>query len=414
MRIAYVVPTPQLFTFVANEMIGVQEARHDIIVVPLHSASLQPCRRTPLQLKLTTLPAALFDFKVLCLAIWVFFTRPHRVLGTLFPLHWNAGLNIFAHASLIAMTPKALATGWRLYRARVDRIHAHFASHTATFAGIAGKVSGIPFSFTAHAYDIYCRTLKLRNETLIWKLHHAVQVFAVSQYAAKLLRQKLPSASDRIYTLYVGIQMDLFQEEPPLPMNGGLRLLCITYLYEKKGLDTLIDACALLRDQRAEFHLWLYGDGPMRDMLDTQITRLGLSDYVTLGGVIPQEEVARRLRTCHLFVMPCREDKNGDMDGIPTVFMEAMATGRPVISCPISGIPELVCDGQTGLLVPPDDPSALAAAILRLANDNSLRIRLGRQARVLAARQHDQRLNASRLLALMSGVSVPNSSDKNL
>ncbi len=94
------------------------------------------------------------------------------------------------------------------------------------------------------------------------------------------------------------------------------------------------------------------------------------------------------MRACHAVVMPCRQDHTGDMDGIPTVFMEAMATGRPVISCPISGIPELVRDGETGLLVPSDDPQALAGAIERLARDESLRVQLGRQGRALVERQH--------------------------
>jgi glycosyltransferase involved in cell wall biosynthesis len=263
-------------------------------------------------------------------------------------------------------------------------------------------VSNVPFSFTAHAYDIYCTKTKLRNETLDWKLRHAVQVFAVSKYAMCLLLQRQPAAAERIHSVHVGIPLDLFREEPPPPLNGRLRLLCVAGYFEKKGLDTLIDACGLLRDQRLQFHLRLHGDGPLREALACQITRLGLRDYVTLGGPISQGEVARQMKACHLFVMPCREDRMGDMDGIPTVFMEAMATGRPVVSCPISGIPELVHDGETGLLVPPDDSCAVAGAILRLAHDDLLRIRLGRQARAFVVQQHDQRLNARRLMELMS------------
>ena len=119
---------------------------------------------------------------------------------------------------------------------------------------------------------------------------------------------------------------------------------------------------------------------------------MDLQKGVTLGSAILQEAVVKELAACHVFVMPCRKDeKTGNIDGIPTVFMEAMATGRPVISCPVSGIPELVLDGETGLLVRCDDPVAVAEAIARLASDSSLRIRLGRQARTLAEQQHDQR-----------------------
>src|SRR4029077_4373573 len=182
---------------------------------------------------------------------------------------------------------------------------------------------------------------------------------------------------------------------------GVLRLLCVARFLEKKGLDTLIDACALVRDRGVPSTLALHGDGPMGAALAPRIARLGLADRILLGGPIPQEEVARAMRACHAFVMPCRQDRTGDMDGIPTVFMEAMATGRPVVSCPISGIPELVRDGETGILVPPDDPAALAGAIERLAEDAELRLRLGRQARALVERQHDAGLNARRLLALI-------------
>jgi glycosyltransferase involved in cell wall biosynthesis len=335
---------------------------------------------------------------VMCLALWMLFTRPFRVLNTLITLHRAAGFNISSHAGIIATTPKALATAWRLRRKRVDRIHAHFATHTATCAGIAGRVGDIPFSVTVHAYDIY-----RRNDTLDWKLRHAIQVFAISEYAAKLLRQRLPIGEARhIYTVYVGISMSLFREEPPPSTDEEIRLLCIANFGEKKGLDTLIDACALLRDQAISFHLMLYGDGPLREALSNQIMRLRLGDHVTLGGMISQEQVAQLMKACHLFVMPCRQDRTGDMDGIPTVFMEAMATGRPVISCPISGIPELVRDGETGLLVPPENPIALAKAIKRLACNDGLRIRLGRQARALVERQHDQRLNTRRLLNFMA------------
>jgi colanic acid/amylovoran biosynthesis glycosyltransferase len=407
MRIAYVVSAfPVLSqTFVINELVGVQEAGHEVVIVPLYPAPPLPVHhQTLLELRpKAILPTTFFDFRVACLALWMLCRHPLRVIGTVVSLHWTARLNPYAHVGLIAITPKALATAWRLRRIKADRIHAHFATYPATCAGIAGRVSGIPFSFTAHAYDIYCTTPKLHNATLGWKLTHAFQVFTVSECSTHLLRQRLcDPRNDRIHTVYVGIPMTLFHEESPPPLDRGLRLLCIARFCEKKGLDTLIDACAQLRGEALTFHLRLYGDGPLRATLTDQITRLGLGDYVTLGGVIPQQEVAIQMKDCHLFVMPCRRDRTGDMDGIPVVFMEAMATGRPVISCPISGIPELVRDHETGLLVPPDDPLALARAVIRLANNQTLRIQLGRQARLLVERQHHQFLNARRLVDLMA------------
>lgn len=420
MRIAYIIPTPRLFTFIYNEMMEVQEGGHDLVVVPLHSA---PPSKVPLRIfdrlkPEKTLPASLCDAVIIYRALYMFLTRPWRVLSTLLSLHWAAGLNPFAQAGVLAVTPKALATAWWLSHWRVQRIHAHFASHTAACAAIAGAVSGIPFSFTAHAYDIYCTTMSLRNDTLNWKLRHATQVFAISEHGKNLLRAKLPVADrGRVHKVYVGISMDLFQDCPPPAHdhNSELRLLCIASFDWKKGLETLIAACALLKSHSVRFHLSLYGEGPLRETLTDRIAGLDLTQHVKLGTPIPQEEVAKELAACHVFVMPCRKDpKTGDMDGIPTVFMEAMATGRPVISCQIAGIQELVRHGETGILVHPDDPAALAGAISRLAVNDSLRIHLGKQARVLAEQQHDQRRNTRQLLNYMTGFgSMPVRRSKN-
>jgi glycosyltransferase involved in cell wall biosynthesis len=206
-----------------------------------------------------------------------------------------------------------------------------------------------------------------------------------------------------VHVGYVGIPIDLFRFTEPPPLDGPIRLLCVARFQEKKGIDTLVDACATLRARGVPFALRVLGDGPMRPALEARVARLGLAGPVALEGPLPQEDVARALAACHAFVMPCRQDRTGDMDGIPTVFMEALATGRPVVSCPVSGIPELVRDGETGLLVPPNDPAALADAVTRLAADAPLRVRLGRQGRALVERQHDERTNARRLLALFRG-----------
>jgi glycosyltransferase involved in cell wall biosynthesis len=395
-------------------MIEVQEAGHDLVVVPLRMASPfdVPLRTLDCLKPEKTLPASLCNATIISLSLCMLLTRPLRVLRTLISLHWAAGINPFVHAGILAVTPKALATAWWLAKYRVHRIHAHFASHPATCAAIASAVSGVPFSFTAHAYDIYCTAISLHNGTLDWKLRHAIQVFVISEYGRNLIRARLsPSDHGRVHKVYVGIPLDLFKEKAPPPITKNLRLLCIAYFDRKKGLDTLLDACALLKNQSIPFHLQLYGEGPLREALANQIARLHLNQHVILRKPIPQEQVAEELAASHIFVMPCRKDpRTGNIDGIPTVFMEAMATGRPVISCPLSGIPELVRNGETGLLVQPDDPTALAGAITHLMFNESLRIHLGKQARALVEKQHDQRMNTHQLLHLITSVdSIPTS-----
>jgi glycosyltransferase involved in cell wall biosynthesis len=405
MRIAYVIPAwPPLPSqpFVVNEMVEVQAAGHELTVLGLyrrHAAGVAHgtfARLVPTHV----LPTALVDPGTLLLAVWTCLSRPIRVVTTLAGLHRAAGRNPWAHAKLFAVTPKALAAAWRLRRLGIEHVHAHFANQTADCAAIAASVAGIPFSFTAHAYDIYQSIPRQRNETLGWKLHHAARVFAVSDFATRLLRAMLPAADrERVQTAYVGIPLEVFRAQPTSGTERPLRLLAVARLCEKKGLDTLLEACALLRRRGIAFELALFGDGPERRALGARAAALGLGDAVRFGGAVPQEEIARQMGACHVFVLPCRRDRHGDMDGIPTVFMEAMATGRPVVSCAISGVPELVRDGETGLIVPPDDPPALADALARLATETGLGARLGAAARALVERQHDQRSNARRVAA---------------
>ena len=411
--ILYVIPAyPPLASqpFVVNEMIEVGRAGHPLVVLPLYPGPEEAVRHgTFAALRPdAVLPPPLLDLRTILLALLVLLRHPLRALGCLAQLHLAAGLNPFAHARLVAITPKALAAVWRVRGMGVRHIHAHFANQTADCAAIVGAVAGLPFSFTAHAYDIYSRAPRLRNETLGWKVRHARRVFTVSEYAARRLRTFLPPATDgRVTTSYVGIPLDVFDQTPPRADGPGLRLLCVARFCEKKGLDTLIDACGDLQARGVPFELSLFGEGPLHAALNAQIRRLGLGTSVRLGGPISQEDVAQRLRACDVFVMPCRQDSTGDMDGIPTVFMEALATGRPVVGGAVSGVPELVRDGETGILVPPDDPGAVADALVRLAEDRGLRERLGRGGRALVETQHDQRHTTRRMLALLEDVLGP-------
>ncbi len=408
MRVAYVIPAwPPLGSqpFVVNEMLAVEDAGHDVVVLGLYAAPAGGVRHGTFARfrPAAVLPAALCDARTAGLALWVLVRHPWRTLRTLGGLHRAAGASVWSHLRLAAVTPKALAASFRLRRLGVEHVHAHFANQTADCAAIAAGVAGLPFSFTAHAYDIYSTAPRQRNATLDWKLAHAARVFTVSDYGRDLLRGRLEEgARGRVCTVYVGIPTALFRPEPP-PGGEVLRLICVARFQEKKGLDTLVEACGLLRDRGVAFRLDLIGDGPERAALEARVERLGLGDQVAFPGPLAQEEVARALAASHLFVMPCRRDRSGDMDGIPTVFMEAMASGRPVVSCAVSGVPELVRDGETGVLVPPDDPPALAEAIARLARDPALRARLGVQGRALVERQHDQDRNARRVVELLAG-----------
>src|SRR5437867_5454763 len=254
MRTAYVIPAfppAPSQPFVVNEMIEVQDAGHEVFIVPLYRGATALRHGTFARLRPAgVLSPALVDTGILAGALRMLLARPVAVLRTLGALHRAAGKNPWSHARLLAVTPKALAAARWLVAVRVDRVHAHFANQTADCAAIAGTVAGIPFSFTAHAYDIYAGAPRSRNDTLGWKLRRAAQVFAVSDFAAQRLRAQLPAAErGRVHTARVGIPMDVFRTAPPPAHDGALRLLCVARMQEKKGIDTLIDACALLRER---------------------------------------------------------------------------------------------------------------------------------------------------------------------
>lgn len=390
--------------FVVNEMIEVGRAGHRLIVLPLYAAPAPDVRHgTFAALRPDrVLPPRLIDLATVGRALRVLLRHPIRCARVLGGLHRAAGLNPWAHAKVLAVTPKALAAVAALRGEAVDQVHAHFANQTADCAAIVGLVGGVPFSFTAHAYDIYSRRPRLRNDTLAWKLRHARRALAVSAFGAASMRRLLPpDAGGRVATAYVGIPLELFRWVEPRRDASPIRLLCVARFAEKKGIDVLLEACAVLVGRGVPFECEIIGDGPLREPLEARHAALGLGGVVRFRRGVPQEEVAAALRRCDVFVMPCRQDATGDMDGIPTVFMEAMATGRPVVSCAVSGIPELVRDDETGLLVAPDDPVAVAGAVERLASDPDRRLRLARAGRALVERQHEQARAARRALDVL-------------
>jgi len=182
---------------------------------------------------------------------------------------------------------------------------------------------------------------------------------------------------------------------PPLIVSVGR-------LVEKKGLTDLVDACAILHRADRLFTCQIIGTGPLEADLRDQINRLGLATQVSLLGPRPRVEVVRRLQEAAVFAAPCVVSQDGDRDGLPTVLLEAMAVGTPCVATAVTGIPEIVRDGSTGVLVGEHDPAALAAAIARLLVDAELRVSLATAARTLIERSFDTRRNAEQIRDLFN------------
>jgi glycosyltransferase involved in cell wall biosynthesis len=275
----------------------------------------------------------------------------------------------------------------------VSHIHIHFANratHTALFL----KKAGFTFSFTAHAQDFM---VDLANDDLLREMiREATFTAAVSDYSRALLTNICPDAADRIHRVYNGIDPAQFPKATPgwtkLPLNtqspgpppssinsppSTLRLISIGRLIDFKGFPVLLDAIATLRDNHIPVDLQIIGEGPQRPALEAQIDRLQLQANVRLRGILSQEEIKKELAHAHAFTLACLTDAKGATDILPTVILEAMACGLPVVSTTLAGVPEMVLHGETGLLARPDNAPQLAAHLTTLARDPALRGRLG-------------------------------------
>ena len=261
-------------------------------------------------------------------------------------------------------------------------------------------MSGIPYSFTAHAKDLYLTPKKVIRR----RARAATFVATCTGYNAQYLRELLPPAqADKIQLVYHGIDLGLFAAgRAPAPAETHVPLiLSVGRLVPKKGHDDLITALALLRARGIAFRCRIVGAGPLQEQLGNEIARHGLADAVTLEGPMTHARLIDLYRQADVFALAPRIAEDGDRDGIPNVIAEAMAIGVPVVSTNISGIPELIRTEETGLVVPPRDPEALAGGLARLLGDPELAASLARRARERLEQEFDLWTTTRRLHTLM-------------
>ncbi len=268
---------------------------------------------------------------------------------------------------------QAVYVGLRLQDAGISHVHAHFAGMAARTAFWISKFFPITFSFTAHANDIFApKNFEIGLDKLVGA---ARVVVTETDYSEKFLREAFSERAASIHRIYNGLNLTefgraTFSSDPPL-------IIAIGRLISKKGFANLIRACALLVERGRSFRCEIIGDGPLENQLRSQIEELGLQPHIQLPGPKPQHELRARLANASVFVLPSVPELEGGMDNLPTVIMEAMATGLPVVSTRIGGIPEMVVENETGLLVQPEDVVALAGAVEKVTNNRSLGQRLG-------------------------------------
>ncbi len=275
-------------------------------------------------------------------------------------------------------------------------VHAHFAGMAARTAYWVREFFGIPFSFTAHANDIFVpRSFAIGLDRLI---DTASFVATESDYAANYLRARFPQNATKIHCVYNGLDLSTFPRadfasEVPLIVSVGR-------LIEKKGFSDLIAACRILAESGCNFHCEIIGEGPLENDLRAQIEASRLQEKVTLAGAQSQAEIKRRLAAANLFVLACTTDSSGGTDNLPTVIMEAMAAGLPVVSSTLAGIPEMVQSGTTGELVSPNAPQQLARAIEGIITDPARARGLGSNGFAVAHEKFSIETSVKNLLAL--------------
>lgn len=273
---------------------------------------------------------------------------------------------------------RTLALAGHLRRRGLRHLHAHFVDGTADIAARAARIAGATHSISAHAKDIYLS----RDADVARRMGRAEFTVTCTGFNHSYLMALAPEPS-RVHRVYHGIDTRHFSPASgATPLAGGpLRILAVGRLRRKKGFARLVRACGVLATRGIAFDCEIVGYGEEQAALEASIAALGLRGLVRLTGRATHAELVGRYRAANVFVAPSEITEDGDRDGIPNVLLEAMACGLPVVSTPVSGIPEVVEHGVNGVLVTPGDFAPLADALATLAADVVLRASLGAAAR---------------------------------
>jgi colanic acid/amylovoran biosynthesis glycosyltransferase len=289
-------------------------------------------------------------------------------------------------------------------RRGITHLHAHFATVAAEVARLGAGWSGVPYTVTAHAKDIFHESVTAVGLRRV--LGDASHVVTVSDHNVEYLTSEVGLAAGSVRRIYNGIDLARFAWQAPAA-DAPPHIMFVGRFVEKKGLQDLVEACAVLRARGVDHRCTLVGGGPLEGSLRALVEARGLGETVHFAGPRPQAEVIAMVGQAAVFAAPCRVADDGDRDGLPTVLLEAMALGTPVVATDVVGIPEVVRHEDTGLLVPERNAEALADALSRLLGEPSLRRRLSFGARALMEGSFDVVANAAAMRALFSSARAP-------
>ena len=399
-RVAYVVSRfPKLTeTFVLYELLALEELGYAVELWPLLREPEPVVHPEAERLVGEAHYQPLLSWRILRSQLWFLANRPRAYLGALAALVRDTIGSANYLLGGLAIFPKVAHAARELAREGVEHVHCHFANHPATAGFVIHRLTGIPYSFTAHGSDLH-RDVHMLSR----KVEEAAAVVTISEYNRWLIAEECgEAAASKVEVVHCGVDTELFA---PRELTGRTpTVVCVASFEAVKGHEHLLRACRLLVDEGVVFTCRLVGDGPLRSRIERLVRELKLGGHVVLEGRRTRDEVASLVPEADVAVLPSVLTRQGDREGIPVSLMEAMASGVAVVASAISGIPELVEDERSGLLVPPGDAAALAAAIRRLLEDPALRARLGAAGRETVIREFDVRRNAAELAHVLERV----------
>jgi glycosyltransferase involved in cell wall biosynthesis len=289
---------------------------------------------------------------------------------------------------------EAVAVGRWMRRRGQTHLHVHFANPASTVASITARVFDITYSLTVHGSPPF------HDEPGTWfseTANRADFVCCISHYCrSQVMLRTEPQRWPRFVITPMGIDPDVFGASPPRATDGTFEVLCVGRLTPVKGHGVLLEAIAALVAENRNVRLRLVGDGPLRIELEARTAELGLAERVIFEGSVNQDRIRSLYAGADAVALA------SFTEGVPVVLMEAMATERPCVATRVAGIPDLIQDGVSGLLVPPSDAAALAAALARLADGPDFALSLGRAGRQRVLERYDLARNASRLVEVFA------------
>lgn len=368
-KIAYItakIPFGSGESFILTEMLAMKKLGANLIIIP-RDRSHELFHKEAETLLKDTLLVPWFNTKIAIISFIFIVRNPLLLLRLMYDIAFKSR-NIKIAIKNLVILPKALYLSRILKTIPISHIHAHWASTTATMAYVISKITGIPWSFTAHRWDIK------ENNLLKLKVKSASFTRCISEHGKKMILESIGQGHEqKIGIIYMGVKL---VEPAYSPMKRGNSFIVAVpaNLYPVKGHKYLIDACNLLKKRNVEnFTCVFYGNGHLKNELKEDIDQKDLTNHISLPGKIPNEKLIElyKNREVDVVVLPSINTEDGEHEGIPVSLIEAMACGIPVISTNTGGIPELIGDGS-GIMGKEKDSDAIAHAIERLMNDKIL------------------------------------------